>query len=234
MYPANIASNDTCDLVEHIKSCITLREKTIDRLRQIVTSASRVKPVHLPFIIRDIVSLSSQQRDIGLKIVNSIVLWSLESATEQNDEHPPVFHWNDCEDYLVKMYSDLNFIMNDLYFSSTLASHGSFSLNDPFCLKKLKFSEKQQQRAAIAATLVILDAVIRKEKRTIQKPLIRQNSYHTPKSILKKSSSKLDVMRRSVQAAFLVQRMRKYSLNHKADVSEQGNLTVIINGQNRS
>ena len=148
----------------NILACISLRENLIKRARQIVALSGTVRSKHVSSAARELVTLSKDLREIGVKTVARIVSWSLEqrSTFDDPDSEPPPQYIYEGEDYLCKMLTDLDFVASGL--PENLLLHGKFSISDPLFIKKDISADLASRRAATAATLVILDAVSRKKK----------------------------------------------------------------------
>ena len=143
-----------------VYACISLRENLILRANQLVRQATDVQPKHHAAVARELVTLSKDLREIGMKCVQQIITWTLKNTdVSKEEEGPPKFIWNG-EDYLCKMLYDLDFIVGGL--PEDLITHGNFSTSDPLFIKKDLNVDASSRRAATAATLIILDAVTRK------------------------------------------------------------------------
>ena len=128
--------------IDSIHSCIALREQLVERVSQLVSTSSRVKPSQIAAAARELVSLSKDLREIGIKCVNRIVSWTIITSKKQGDGKRPIFLWNGQE-YLCKMFYDLDFVA--LGISPSLEMHGNFSVSDPLFIKKIKFAEEKLQ-----------------------------------------------------------------------------------------
>lgn len=154
---------------ENIYTCVKLREDMISRLYDIVLASVGLKQPHSAAMAREIGQISNELREIGLKCVNRIGLWSLQNSTDE-DSNPPKYEYNG-QNYLCKMIHDLDFMVDGIHVGGdddevillpkSLRQHGNFSVSDPLFIKKDKFVNNASRRAAIAATLIILDAVAR-------------------------------------------------------------------------
>eukprot|EP01041_Mallomonas_annulata_P010669 gene10669-22266_t len=159
-----IGRNEVVEDID-ILTCISLRENLVERLKHIVAISDSIKPKQISAAAREIVSISKDLREIGLKCVQRIVTWTLQKTQERNDtdeelnRSPPMFLWEGM-DYLTKMLNDLDFAVSGL--PSTLAIHGNFAFADPLFIKRDKSTDQSSRRAAVAATLIVLDAAERK------------------------------------------------------------------------
>ena len=106
---------------ERALAAVIFRESLIERARQLVyfvksneKSEKKVKASN--FIVHELVELSNEFRDYGLRCVSRIVQWSLENQITNPSSSIQPFIFNG-EDYLIKMLNDLDFIHEVFYFS---------------------------------------------------------------------------------------------------------------------
>lgn len=147
------------DHIGDVIAAIEYREQLVSRLRAVVDLAQKLEPKKQGAVARELVNMSNELRDVGIRCVKNIIAWTMFN-TEPGAESPKRFTWINDEEYLVKMLNDLDFVSERL--PESIRAHGHYEPGDPLFLSKI--SPNAQRRAAVAATLVILDAVTRKAK----------------------------------------------------------------------
>ena len=103
--------------------------------------------------------MSVDLREAGLRCVEKIVSWVL--AVSINATSPAPFIWNG-QDYLLKMYSDLDFVKATIGPSATKIAN--FCMGNPLLLSREEIAgkgAKSQVGRAHAASIVILDVIRR-------------------------------------------------------------------------
>lgn len=141
---------------EEVESVIECREQLIDRLQQVVQLALQVEGKMLGIVAREMVNISNEMRDVGIKCVEKIIAWTFKETPPGCA--PARYIFLGGEEYLCKMLHDLDFVSEKL--PDKLRLHGNFDLGDP-CFVSKHSATTAQRRAAVGATLVILDAVAR-------------------------------------------------------------------------
>jgi serine/threonine protein kinase len=142
---------------EAVESAIEYREQLISRLHQVVDLSGQVEGKMLGIIAREIVNISVNLRTVGIRCVEKIIIWTFRN-TPKDSNAPMRYVWMGDEEYLCKMLHDLDFVVERL--PPGLREHGHFATGDP-CFVSRHSSNTAQQRAAVGATIVVLDAVAR-------------------------------------------------------------------------
>lgn len=141
---------------------VNYREQLITRVVRIIDLSSSMTDKKLPVLARDLVNLSNELQEIGLKCVQRIIQWTFVNATTTDPKNPKPFLWHDGQPYLCKMLNDLDFIAEEL--PPSLREHGNFRKEDPLFISKTHNCSLSYKRAVFGGTLVILDAVARASK----------------------------------------------------------------------
>lgn len=109
---------------EDVLEAINFREQLIERCKRIVDLSNTSKSNMNGITARELVNLSKELRDSGIRCVQKIVAWTLIN-TDSNSTSPNRFIWNETE-YLCKMLTDLDFISESLH--SSFKQYGGFGL----------------------------------------------------------------------------------------------------------
>ena len=171
---------------EGVESVIEYREQLIARLRQVVDLACQVKGKTLGVVAREIVNISNDLRDVGIKCVEKIIAWTFRN-TPPNSVSPVRYLHSHEEEYLCKMLHDLDFVTEKL--PDKIRAHGNFATGDP-CFVSKHTSTSAVRRAAVGATLVVLDAVA------------RQTAYNNSRASLSRRSFSSNLNRSKSQNEF--------------------------------
>ncbi len=179
-------SNLSVELFREAELACLLREKTVIRLQEIADISTNVnmKPKYVAAAVRELVNLEKNIREQSLMCVNKITKWSLSlpDASSSSSSGPRSFILIDNKDYLVKMYSDLNFLATQL--NSSFVRYGKYEINDPFFITREIGLDSNTKRSCIAATLIVMDAVARKQriKKEKDEEMRRNNRKHGVKN----------------------------------------------------
>jgi len=140
---------------------------TGDRLR-----VQRLSISALPQAARMMKNLALELREAGLRCVEKIVAWVL--ASNPNASEPAPFFWNG-QDYLLKMFSDLDFVAKSIGDEATKI--GNFAFGNPLLLSPDELGGKGV-RAVLgrtnAASVVILDVVRRHQAKIAEEEAMRR------------------------------------------------------------
>ncbi len=101
----NICEND-------VMSFIQIREQLIERTRELVNISKSAHKSALGVIARELVNIRKDLRQYGIVCVEKIVAWTL-SNTPPESSHPLPFMYQN-EEYLCKMLTDLDFVVEEL------------------------------------------------------------------------------------------------------------------------
>jgi hypothetical protein len=137
---------------------VNYREQLITKVIRVIDLSSSMNDKKLPVLSRDLVNISIELQEIGLKCVQRIIEWSFSNSTA-GARDPKPFLWHDGQPYLCKMLNDLDFVAEEL--PPSLRDHGNFRKGDPLFVSKTHNGSLSYKRAVYGATLVILDAVAR-------------------------------------------------------------------------
>lgn len=162
------------ELFNELLAAVNYRENLIERGRQLVSSVA-LTSVGIPsstnkkasnFIAHELVHLSNELRESALRCVSCIIAWTVCSAGKA-DRMPSSSasastNSFDGDAYLCKMLQDIDFLYKH-FKKGPWAS--DFRICDPLLIRsgKTKLSVTTK-RAAMAASLVILDAIIRRDR----------------------------------------------------------------------
>jgi hypothetical protein len=204
---------ETNDHIGNVIAAIEYREQLVSRLRVVVDLAQKLEPKKQGAVARELVNMSNELREVGLRCVKSIIAWTFFN-TEPGAESPKRFTWIDDEEYLVKMLNDLDFVSERL--PESIRAHGHYEPGDPLFLSKL--STSAQRRSAVAATLVILDAATRKAKIDNMRA-----------SFSRRSQSELIVQKSRSQDEAFQQDSKNYSERAKDPSFEKQIISVDLN-----
>ena len=164
-YFVHATLNTSIDFGEdpEIDSAIEYREQLVARMRQVVELSGTLDPRAQGVVSRELVNLTIELRDAGIRCVKKIVAWTIKNTPEGSDA-PAKYLWKNklSDEYLIKMLHDLDFIGERI--SSQWKLRGKFCGGDPLFLSKTSGENAADRRAAIAATVVILDAVSRNKR----------------------------------------------------------------------
>jgi len=128
-----------------------MREKLVLRTREIYDFSfmEDVKPKYVAGAVRELVNLEKELRETGVRCVNKIVTWTLGQLNDAPTSAPstststststsvalsgpkPFFLFG--EEYLVKMYTDLDFLSN---IDPSYVRYGKYSKLDPFFVSR--------------------------------------------------------------------------------------------------
>ena len=146
------------DKPEEIESVIEYREQLLARLHQVVDLSGQVEGKMLGVIARELVNISNDLCEVSIRCVEKIVKWTFRHTPAKSDR-PFRYLWANDIEYLCKMLHDIDFASERL--SPSLRDYGKFASGDP-CFVSKHSSDTTKRRAAVGATLVILDAAARK------------------------------------------------------------------------
>ena len=162
----SIVSNLSVELFREVELACLLREKTVLLLQEIadISTNLNMKPKYIAAAVRELVNLEKNIREQSLMCVNKITKWSLSlpDASSSSSSGPRAFTLIDNQDYLCKMYTDLNFLSTQL--NSSFVRYGKYEKNDPFFITREIGLDSTTKRSCIAATLIVMDAVARKQR----------------------------------------------------------------------